>query len=210
VPGAIETLEDPGLPDPGPEGITGPRGSAPSGGVRFAPSGTFGVVTVSAGASDADFPSSADADSVCAETVPVHSDAANAAPATTATAPVSFMPNLPSGSSCKPVSPGAQQPGRAPEHRTTRGRLCSCLRRGPRGGFACRQIGGSRARAGTPRAVLCMMHESSVESRSGCTMTRSSTDPKLFRMAGGCNLPEEFRSWRPVVSRVVEGRSDRW
>src|SRR5215212_2932908 len=105
VPGAIETLEDPGLPDPGPEGITGPRGSAPSGGVRFAPSGTFGVVTVSAGASDADFPSSADADSVCAETVPVQSDAANAAPATTATAPVSFMPHLPSGSSCKPVSP---------------------------------------------------------------------------------------------------------
>jgi hypothetical protein len=185
-------------------------GSAPSGGVRFAPSGTFGVVTVSAGASDADFPSSADADSVCAETVPVHSDAANAAPATTATAPVSFMPDLPSGSPCKPVSPGTRQPGRAPVLRTTRRRLCSCLRRGPPGGFARRQIGGSQARVETSHLILCTMHESSVESRSGCTMTRSSTVPRLFRMAGGCNLPEEFRSWRPVVSGVLEGRSDRW
>src|SRR5829696_1319241 len=76
VPGAIETLDDPGRPVPGPEMIAGPRGSAPSGGVRFAPSGTFGGATVSAGASDAGFPSSALADSVCAETSLAYSDAA--------------------------------------------------------------------------------------------------------------------------------------
>src|SRR5215213_2610476 len=71
--------------------VTGPGGSAPSGGVRFAPSGTFGAGAVSAGASDAGFPSSADADSVCAETDPVQSDAASAAPATTAIPRVTFI-----------------------------------------------------------------------------------------------------------------------
>src|SRR5215203_5094642 len=85
--------------------IGGIRGSAPNGGVRFAPSGTFGAVTVSVGASDAGFPSSADADSVCAETAPVQSDAANAAPATTAIARVKFIPRLPSGSPGMPVDP---------------------------------------------------------------------------------------------------------
>jgi hypothetical protein len=70
----------------------------------LAPSGTFGVVTVSAGASDADFPSSAFADSDCAETVPTQRDAANAAPATDATACVNFIPHLPSGSLGEPVS----------------------------------------------------------------------------------------------------------
>src|SRR5215217_898635 len=35
---------------------------------------------------------------------------------------------------------------------------------------------------------LCKMHESWMESRSGCTMTRSTAVPRLFRMAGGCNL----------------------
>jgi hypothetical protein len=49
-----------------------------------------------------------------------------------------------------------------------------------------------------------------VESRSCCTMTHPAAIPRLFRMAGGCNLPEVFRSWRPVMSGVVEGRSDRW
>src|SRR5215216_83001 len=112
--------------------VTGPGGSAPSGGVRLAPSGTFGAGAVSAGASDADFPSSADADSVWAETAPVQSDAANAAPATTATASVIFIPLLPSDSPCEPVSLDTQQTGRAPAFRTTRSRLCSRLRRGPR------------------------------------------------------------------------------
>jgi hypothetical protein len=70
----------------------------------LAPSGTFGAVTVSAGASDADFPSSALADSDCAATVPTQSDVANAAPATTATACVNFIPDLPSGSTGEPVS----------------------------------------------------------------------------------------------------------
>src|SRR5215210_98864 len=100
--------------------VPGPRGSAPSGGVRFAPSGTFGAGAVSAGASDADFPSSADADSVCAETDPVQSDATSAAPATTAIARVDFIPQLPSGSTSEPVSPGAQQTSRALPQRTTR------------------------------------------------------------------------------------------
>src|SRR5215207_566097 len=84
--------------------MTGPGGSAPSGGVRFAPSGTFGAGAVSPGASDAGAPSSAEADSVCAETAPVQSEAANAAPAITATARVDFIPHLPSGSSGEPVS----------------------------------------------------------------------------------------------------------
>src|SRR5215213_7369702 len=85
--------------------MTGPRGSAPSGGVRFAPSGTFGAGAVSAGASDAGFPSSAAADSVCAETALVQSDAANAAPATTAIARVKFIPHLPSDSPGESVYP---------------------------------------------------------------------------------------------------------
>src|SRR5215212_1754638 len=89
VPGAIETVDEPGWPVPGPEMIAGPRGSAPSGGVRFAPSGTFGDETVSAGASDAGFPSSADADSDCAETSLRPSDAASAIAASSAAAGVS-------------------------------------------------------------------------------------------------------------------------
>src|ERR671912_441639 len=104
VPGAIETLDVPGRPDPGVERMAGPGGSAPSGGVRFAPSGTFGAGVVSAGASDAGAPSSADADSVWAETVPIQSDAANAAPAAIATARVDFILYLPSGSPGEPVS----------------------------------------------------------------------------------------------------------
>ena len=84
--------------------MAGPGGSAPSGGVRFAPSGTFGAGAVSAGASEAGAPSSAEADSVCAETAPVQSNAANAAPAKTATARVDFIPYLPSGSPGEPVS----------------------------------------------------------------------------------------------------------
>ena len=84
--------------------IAGPSGSAPSGGVKFAPRGTFGAGAVSAGASDAGAPSSAEADSVCAETAPVQSDAANTAPAMTATARVDFIPYLPSGSPGEPVS----------------------------------------------------------------------------------------------------------
>src|SRR5215218_7927278 len=112
----------------------GTGGSAPRGGVRLAPSGTFGAVVVSAGASDADFPSSAFADSDCAETVPTQSDAAKAATVATAAACVNFIPNLPSGSIGEPVSPDAQQTDRAPANRTTRSKPCSCLRRGTRGG----------------------------------------------------------------------------
>jgi hypothetical protein len=190
--------------------MIGPRGSAPSGGVKLAPSGTSGAEVVSAGASDADFPSSADADSDWAETDPVQSDAANAAPATTATARVTFIPHLPSGSQGEPVSPDARQVGRVPATRTTLRRLCSCLRRGPHGGFARRQIGGWLTHSITAQVILCKMHQTSVESRSRCTMTRPVADPRLFRMAGGCNLPEVFRSWRPVERGLVEGRSDRW
>src|SRR5215208_4481970 len=102
-------------------------GSAPSGGVRLAPSGTFGAETVSAGASDAGTPSSAVADSDCAETVPIQSDAANAAPAATVTACVNFILRLPSGSTGEPVSPDAQQTDRAPANRSIRSKLCSCL-----------------------------------------------------------------------------------
>src|SRR3954453_4416433 len=86
--------------------MAGTGGNAPRGGVRLAPSGTFGAVVVSAGASDADFPSSAFADSDCAETVPTQSDAAKAAPAATAAACVNFIPHPPSSSAGEPVSPG--------------------------------------------------------------------------------------------------------
>jgi hypothetical protein len=187
----------------------GPSGRAPSGGVRLAPSGAFGAATVSAGASEAGAPSSALADSVCAETAPTQSDAANAAPAATATACVNFIPRLPSGSPGEPVSPESQQTDRRPANRTTRSKLCFCLRSGPGAGFARHHIGAYRTSAKTVHAVLCMLHQTSPESRSSCTMTRPAAAPRLFRMEGGCNLPEEFRSWRPVASGVVEGRSDR-
>src|SRR5688500_6043299 len=96
--------------------MTGPGGSAPRGGVRFAPSGTFGAGAVSAGASDAGAPSSAEADSVCAETARAQSDAAHAAPVTTATARVNFISYLPSGSSGEP---GSQMRGNRIVHRYT-------------------------------------------------------------------------------------------
>ena len=192
--------------------MAGPGGSAPSGGVRFAPSGTFGAGAVSAGASDAGAPSSADADSVCAETAPVQSDAANAAPATDRRQHVSTsFPHLPSGSTGEPVSPDAQQSDRAPADRTTRQQTLLLFTKRTARRFrapANRRIAVQAAERLAP--VLCMMHQTSAESRSSCTMTRPRAIPRLFRMAGGCNLPEEFRSWRPVVSGVVEGRSDRW
>src|SRR4051794_25651809 len=103
--------------------MAGMGGSAPSDGARLAPRGTFGAVVVSAGASDADFPSFALAVSVCAETVPTQSDAAKAAPAATAAACVNFIPNLPSGSAGEPVSPDASQGDRVPANRTTRSKL---------------------------------------------------------------------------------------
>src|SRR5215204_7389016 len=86
VPGAIETVDDPGWPMPGPEMMAGPRGSAPSGGVRLAPSGTVEAGAVSAGAAKADLPSSADADSVCAETVLTKNEPPSATLAISATA----------------------------------------------------------------------------------------------------------------------------
>src|SRR5919112_48827 len=138
-------------------------GRAPRDGVRFAPSGTFGAETVSAGASDAGAPSSADADSVCAETVPTQSDAANAAPAATATASVNFIPHLPFGSTGEPVSPDALQTDRARANRTTRSKLYSCLRSGPPGGFAQRQIGAWRTSAQIVHAVLCKLHQMPLE-----------------------------------------------
>jgi len=190
--------------------IPGPSGSAPRDGVRLAPSGAFGAVTVSAGASDADFPSSALADSDWAETVPTQSDAAKAAAATAAIACGSFIPLLPSGSPVEPVSPDVLQTDRTPAHRSIRSNPCSCLRSGPGAGFARHPIGSYRTRVKTVFAALCKMHQTSPESRSNCTMTRPAAIPRLFRMAGGCNLPEEFRSWRLVMRGVVEGRSDRW
>src|SRR5215204_7719003 len=95
VPGAIETVDDPGWPMPGPEMMAGPRGSAPSGGVRLAPSGTLGGGAISVGASDAGLPSSADADSVCAETVLTKNEPPSAIPTISATTRAHVMYSSP-------------------------------------------------------------------------------------------------------------------
>jgi hypothetical protein len=91
----METLDDPGCPDPGALINAGPGGSNPTGGVRFAPSGTFGAVVVSAGASDAGAPSSAVADSSCANALPKQSRPLNPNAAKVPTSRVVFTPTVP-------------------------------------------------------------------------------------------------------------------
>ena len=207
VPGAMETLDDPGCPDPGAVIWPVPAVAARPAASRFAPSGTLGAEVVSAGASEAGAPSSAVADSFCAETLPKQSKPLQRECGHGLEQPCRFHARLP-----------FRLAWRAPCQHGTMHRLAGNLARGAASllSLVMTKRDASRVSLGRTfarpvlgvRRELCSLHEHCRKSRSPCTMTPHPSPLDSFGWRVELRAPEGFRSRRPGIG--VEGKGQRW